>query len=347
MRRSSFRLPFLAVAVALVVTAAASLRKAVEPPTDEAPGPAPDGMVWIPGGTFTMGSDTGYPEEAPAHEVSVDGFWMSVHEVTNRQFANFVEETGYVTVAERPMNPADFPGVPAEALVPSSVVFVPPESADLRGAITQWWKIVPGANWRHPEGPGSSIEDRMDHPVVHVAYEDAEAYAKWAGGRLPTEAEWERAARGGLEGKTYAWGDELQPDGKTMANTWQGRFPVENDEGDGFYRTAPVGSYPPNGYRLQDVAGNVWEWTSDWYSPSYYRESTGMHNPQGPPQEKSFDPSEPGLAKRTTRGGSFLCADNYCRRYRPAARSPVTPDTGTSHIGFRIVMDGSAPGSGD
>jgi len=301
-------------------------------------GEAPEGMVWIPGGEFTMGQEGLYPEEAPEHRVSVDGFWMAEHPVTNLQFAEFIEETGYETVAERAPDPADFPGVPPELLVPGSVVFVQPEAADPQGNISQWWQWMPGATWNKPEGPGSSIEDRMDHPVVHVAYEDAVAYVEWAGGQLPTEAQWERAARGGLEGKLYIWGNEFKPEGEHMANTWQGKFPVENTEEDGFAGSSPVKSFPPNGYGLYDMAGNVWEWTSTWYNLAYYRTADGKHNPQGPPREESHDPREPGTPKLVIRGGSFLCAPNYCYRYRPAARSAGDLDTGTSHQGFRLVI---------
>lgn len=307
-------------------------------------GPAPEGMVWVPGGEFVMGSDETYPEERPAHRVSVDGFWMDKHPVTFEAFAAFVEATDYKTVAERELDPADFPGVPEDLLVPGSIVFVMPEQADTRGNIAQWWQYVPGASWRHPEGPGTTYEDRLDHPVVHVAYEDAKAYADWAGKQVPTEAQWERAARGGLEEKMYSWGNEFMPGGKRMANTWQGKFPIENTADDGFVGTSPVGSFPANGYGLYDMAGNVWEWTSDWYNVTYYREAEGEHNPTGPPEADSADPKEPGLAKRVARGGSFLCAPSYCLRYRPSARSPSTPDTSTSHTGFRLVrLPGSNP----
>lgn len=296
-----------------------------------------DGMVWIPGGTFVMGSAAGLPDEAPPHEVTVAGFWMDKTEVTNEQFQKFVEATGYVTVAERKPNPNDFPGAPAEALVPGSVVFSPPpEDVGLENHFA-WWKYVPGANWRHPEGPGSSIAGREKHPVVHVAWEDAAAYAKWAGKRLPNEAEWEHAARGGMHGQPYVWGASQPSSWKGTANIWQGRFPVENSTEDGFRATAPVGSYSTNGYGLYDMAGNVWEWCADWYRPDYYAASPRL-SPKGP--DSSFDPNEPGMPKRVIRGGSYLCSDVYCSGYRPSARMKSAPDTGLSHTGFRCVKDG-------
>ena len=305
--------------------------------------PSHDGMVRVPGGTFKMGNESpaeGYPEEeGPVVTVTVPPLWVDAHEVTNRQFAEFVDATKYVTVAERKPDPKDFPGVPEEMLVPGSLVFTAPEQADLRGSIAQWWAYVPGADWRHPEGPETNIQDRTDHPVVHVAYDDAEAYAKWAGKRLPNEAEWEHASRGGLEGKQFAWGDEFQPDGKPLANTWEGRFPDDNSLADGFFRTAPAGTYPPNGYGLYDTAGNVWEWTTTWFRPG--------HVPVEPTKEQSFDPAEPGAAKRVMKGGSFLCAPNYCHRYRPAARSRTTPDSGLSNLGFRCVKDVEADDEND
>ena len=307
-----------------------------------APTTAPAGMVWIPGGTFVMGGEPDYPEENPHHTVTVSGFWMDAHEVTNAEFRAFVEATHYVTVAERPLRPEDFPGVPRERLVPGSLVFRAPAHLDPNAPApwSQWWAYVPGANWKHPEGPDSDLKNRDDHPVVHVAYEDALAYATWAGKSLPTEAEWEFAARGGLSGKRFAWGDDFLVNGKHMANTWQGAFPTQNTRLDGFERTAPVGSFPANGYGLYDTAGNVWEWTGDWYSLTYYRDSDGAVNPKGPLESDSSDPNEPGVHKRTIRGGSFLCADNYCKRYRPGARSGVTSDTSACHIGFRCVKRG-------
>ncbi|MDH5519403.1 MAG: formylglycine-generating enzyme family protein, partial [Acidimicrobiia bacterium] len=300
-------------------------------------------MVAIPGGTFTMGSDRHYPEEAPAHKVRVDGFSMSPVPVTNRQYADFVAATDYRTVAERPLDPADFPGAPPENLVPGSLVFtMTPGPVDLRH-LSQWWTWTPGACWRHPEGPGSTVDGRLDHPVVHIAFEDAEAYAYWAGQELPTEAEWEFAARGGLEGKGFVWGDEAVPGGRYLANFWQGEFPWRNTAADGFAGTSPVGSFPPNGYGLYDMAGNVWEWTTDWYTDRHPAEPDKPccvpTNPRGPSIDASYDPAQPQfrIPRRVIKGGSFLCADEYCQRYRPAARRPQMIDTGMSHCGFRTV----------
>jgi formylglycine-generating enzyme required for sulfatase activity len=296
-----------------------------------------NGMVWIPGGTFWMGSEDGQPDELPAHQVTVDGFWMDKTEVTNEEFEKFVRATGYVTIAEQKPDAKDFPDAKPELLVPGSAVFSPPaEEAPLTDA-SGWWRYVPGANWRHPEGPQSSIEGREKHPVAHVAWHDAVAYAKWAGKRLPTEAEWEYASRGGLDRQRYVWGNEQTPNGKWQANIWQGRFPKENTAADGFKGTAPVASFPPNGYGLYDMAGNVWEWCADWYRPDYYARSPAK-NPPGP--EDSFDPGEPGAKKRVQRGGSYLCSDVYCSGYRPSARMKCTPDTGLSHTGFRCVKSG-------
>lgn len=301
-----------------------------------------DGMVWIPGGTFLMGSDRHYPEERPAHRVSVDGFWMNAHAVTNDEFARFVAATGYVTLAERTPDPADYPGAKPELLVPGSAVFrKPAHRVDLRDPY-QWWAYVPGANWRHPFGPDSSIEGLGDHPVVHVAYEDALAYARWAGKDLPTEAEWEFAARGGLDGATYAWGDEFLPGGRFMANTWQGEFPIQNLALDGFEWTAPVGSFPPNGYGLYDMIGNVWEWTRDEYREygAVVRPCCASTKPRGGERGASDDPRTPGsrIPRKVIKGGSYLCAPNYCRRYRPAARLAQPVDTSTCHLGFRCVV---------
>jgi len=291
-------------------------------------------MALIPAGTFRMGSDRHYPEEGPARNVSVDSFWIDKYEVTNSRWAAFVAETGYVTVAERPLDPADFPGAPAENLVPGSLVFtMTPGPVDLRH-LSQWWTWTPGACWRHPEGPGSGIDDREHEPVVHVALEDAEAYAAWAGKSLPTEAEWERAARGGLEGADYVWGDEPERPAEQLANYWHGEFPWRHDEGYG--ARLPVGSFPENAYGLHDMAGNVWEWTSDWY-----RERPAES--AGPPccvPEASYDPQQPQfrIPRKVIKGGSYLCADTYCLRYRPAARRPQMIDTGMSHIGFRCII---------
>jgi formylglycine-generating enzyme len=308
------------------------------------PAPFP-GMKWIPGGTFRMGSDRHYPEEAPAHLVTVDGFWMDQHAVTNADFQRFVAATGYVTSAELPADPKDYPGALPDLLAPSSVVFRrPTRRVDLRNHF-QWWQYVAGACWRHPQGPGSSIEGLQDHPVVHIAYRDAEAYAQWAGRQLPSEAEWEFAARGGHDGAEFVWGDEFAPGGKYMANVWQGEFPLQNLGSDGFEWTAPVGSFPANGYGLYDMAGNVWQWTSDWYEDRH-RTTSGccgvVRNPRGGARENSFDRCTPQIPipRKVMKGGSFLCAPNYCRRYRPAARMAQPIDTSTCHLGFRCIVRG-------
>lgn len=297
-------------------------------------------MAWIPAGKFTMGANDGQPDEQPIHDVKIRGFWIDRYEVTNEQFAKFVETTGYVTTAEKDPDPAQFPGAPVENLVPGSVVFTPPARVETLNDHMQWWKYVKGANWRHPEGPDSNLIGRERHPVVHVSYFDCEAYAKWAGKRLPTEAEWEYAARGGLEQNIYPWGRERFKGGMWLMNIWQGQFPTENLAQDGFKTTAPVGSYPPNAYGLYDMAGNVWEWVSDWYRPDYYAHSP-RDNPQGPAD--SVDPDEPGVAKRVGRGGSYLCSDMYCKGYRTSARQKTSPDTGLSHTGFRCAKDAPAP----
>ncbi|MFC3814172.1 formylglycine-generating enzyme family protein [Lysobacter sp. GCM10012299] len=302
-----------------------------------------DDMVHIPGGTFLMGSDHHYPEEAPAHKVSVPAFRIDRTAVTNTQFARFVEATGYVTLAERPADPADYPGADPALLVPSSVVFIPAQGpVDLRNHYN-WWAYIAGANWRHPRGPESSIAELGDHPVVHVAFEDAQAYADWAGKSLPTEAEWEFAARGGLEAAEFTWGEEFTPDGKYMANTWQGEFPWQNLQQDGHLWTAPVGSYAANGYGLHDMAGNVWEWTTDWYQEHnriQQHSCCTLENPRGGERDASFDPRQPQvkIPRRVMKGGSHLCAPNYCRRYRPAARMAQPIDTSTCHLGFRCVV---------
>lgn len=275
----------------------------------------------------------------PIHRVYVDGFWMDQTEVTNEQFAEFVNATGYMTVAERTPDAKDFPGAPPENLVAGSVVFTPPASPVPLDNHYQWWNYVKGANWRHPTGPASNIDQRERFPVVHIAYEDAEAYAQWAGKRLPTEAEWEFAARGDLTGQTYAWGNEFRPNGRWMANTWQGRFPLEDDAADGVGGIACVAAFPPNGYGLYDMAGNVWEWCSDWYRPDYYaelaRSSEIARNPRGP--ATGFDPAEPNESKRVHRGGSFLCTDQYCTRYMIGARGKGEVSSGSNHLGFRCV----------
>jgi formylglycine-generating enzyme len=302
-------------------------------------------MVWITGGTFRMGSDRHYPEEAPAHTVTVDGFWIDPTPVTNRQFRAFVNATGYTTVAELPPDPMEYPGALAHMLKAGSLVFTPPRGpVDLRDW-SSWWQFKFGANWRRPSGPGSSIMRLDDHPVVHVAYKDAEAFAEWAGKALPTEAEWEYAARGGLEGAEFAWGDELTPDGKHMANTWQGTFPFQNLAEDRFERTSPVNAFPANGYGLFDMIGNVWEWTSDWYRARHDADPTKAccipENPRGPATpDESYDPCQTRIRipRRVLKGGSHLCAPNYCRRYRPAARHPQPIDSSSCHIGFRCVL---------
>ena len=298
-------------------------------------------MVWIPGGTFQMGSDHHYPEEAPAHSATVEGFWVDKREVTNEQFARFIEATKYITTAERPPRAEDYPGALPEMLQPASVVFQKPAGRVDLSNHYNWWTYVQGANWLHPEGPQSSIADRGQHPVVHIAYEDAEAYAKWADKDLPTEAEWEFAARGGLDGAAYAWGDDLTPGGKHMANTWQGEFPWQNLLGDRYERTSPVGQFPANGYGLFDMIGNVWEWTTDWYTARHAvtKPCCGNVGPKLGTHEQSYGPQMPGIRipRKVIKGGSFLCAPNYCRRYRPAARMAQPVDTATCHVGLRLI----------
>ena len=301
-------------------------------------------LVEIPGGEFVMGSDAYQPEEAPEHRVAIDVFSIEVHPVTNGQYVAFVEATGYRTVAERPLDPADYPGAPAADLAAGSLVFTPtPGPIDLRH-LSQWWAWTPGASWHRPEGPRSSIESRDDHPVVHVAFEDAKAYADWAGRELPTEAEWERAARGGVDGRSFAWVDEARPGGRRLAKYFEGSFPWRNSASDGHERTAPVGTYPENDYGLYDMTGNVWEWTTDWYASGYNADAEKPccvpNNPRGPSMKKSYDPAQPQfkIPRRVIKGGSFLCADEYCLRYRPAARRPQMIDTGMSHVGFRCVV---------
>jgi formylglycine-generating enzyme len=306
--------------------------------------PRDNDMVWVAGGEFMMGSDRHYPEEAPVHRVVVNGFWMDRFEVTNERFDRFVRETGYVTVAERMPDPADYPGANPELLVPASTVFVPPPPPVDLADHYSWWRYVPGADWRHPSGPESSIRGRSSHPVVHVAWADVEAYARWTGKELPTEAEWEFAARGGLEGAEYTWGDDFLPRGRYMANTWQGEFPLDNQELDGFEWTAPVASFPPNGFGLYDMAGNVWEWTADWYEDhvKIADRCCTVSNPRGGVRELSYDARELEhgirIPRKVMKGGSHLCAPNYCRRYRPAARMPQPIDTSTSHLGFRCIV---------
>jgi formylglycine-generating enzyme required for sulfatase activity len=311
-------------------------------------------LVHLSGGEFAMGSEHHYPEESPAHRVRVDPFAIDRQEVTNHAFAAFVDATGYVTVAERPLDASDYPGAPAENLVPGSMVFRPtPGPVDLRH-LSQWWAWTPGAAWHSPEGPGSNIEERWTHPVVHVAHEDAAAYAAWVGGRLPSEAEWEFAARGGLEGATFTWGDTPRPGGRVMANTWDGTdFPWRSTGESGFERTAPVGSFPANGFGLHDMAGNVWEWTDDWWAEHRPDDDEKPccvpNNPRGGDLESSFDPAQPQfrVPRKVIKGGSHLCADNYCLRYRPAARRPQMIDTGMSHIGFRCAWSTRDEGAHD
>ena len=322
-----------------------ALEDAGEPPVivgSRPPGPDPDGMIWIPAGEFSMGTqEPMFTDTRPIHRVALNGFWMDETEVTNEQFSAFVRATGYVTVAERKPRAEDYPGVPPEKLVAGSIVFSPPKDAVPLNDYMQWWSYVGGADWRHPEGPKSDLEGREKHPVVHIAWDDANAFAKWAGKRLPTEAEFEWAARGGLDRKKYVWGDDFKPSGKFQANTFQGNFPNNNTGADGYLATAPVGSFEPNGFGLSDVAGNVWEWCSDWYRADYYKtvSSNGSvaRNPAGPAD--SSDPNEPGVPKRVTKGGSFLCTDQYCSRYMPGGRGKEAPDTGTDHLGFRLVKD--------
>jgi formylglycine-generating enzyme len=357
------KLTFRLLSIALVAFVAAyaattfwsgpRTERAGHPLGDAPPGDAPPGMVWIPGGEFMMGTDSqiGWPDEKPAHPVRVDGFWMDEHEVTNSQFREFVEATGYVTTAEKAPTveeimsqvPPGTPEPPPEMLVAGSMVFTPPPGPVDLNDFTQWWKWTPGADWRHPEGPGSTIEGRDNHPVVHVSWYDAVAYAKWAGKQLPTEAQWERAARGGLEQADYCWGNNPPSDTQLLANIWQGVFPTKNTALDGFPRTAPVESFPPNGYGLYDMAGNVWEWCADWYDRSLHErlaEQGVVVNPTGP--ERTNDPHQPYAELRVQKGGSFLCHESYCLRYRPSARHGGAPDTGMSHVGFRCVMSPSS-----
>ena len=305
---------------------------------------SPPNMAFVPGGTFRMGSDKHYPEEAPVHRVAVDGFWIDRTPVTNRQFKDFVRATGHKTFAETVPDPKNYPGSLPGMIFAGSLVFTPPgHRVDLRnwGA---WWTLLEGADWRHPYGPKSNINVLDNHPVVHVAYSDALAYAQWAGKELPTEAEWEFAARGGLDGAEYAWGDEFAPGGRHMANTWQGNFPHENKCVDGFDRTSPVIAFPPNGYGIYDMIGNVWEWTTDWWSQRHEGDAAKAcctpKNPRGGPEAASYDPGQPEIKipRKVIKGGSHLCAPNYCRRYRPAARHAEPVDTSTSHLGFRCII---------
>ena len=303
--------------------------------------------VWIEGGTFLMGSDEFYPEERPVHRVAVDGFWMDAHPVTAAEFARFVDTTGWVTVAERPPDPADYPAVDPSLLVPGSLVFRPPTHRVALGDHRHWWAYVHGACWRRPEGPGSSLVGREDHPVTHVAWEDAEAYSRWAGKTLPTEAEWEFAARGGREGARFVWGDDFAPGGRMLANTWQGEFPWQNLVADGFEGTSPVDAFPANGYGLYDMAGNVWEWTADFFTPRHPADPPKAccipKNPRITAPERSPVGGQPAgaIPRRELKGGSHLCAPNYCLRYRPAARQGESVDSSACHIGFRCIVRAS------
>ncbi|KYH01817.1 formylglycine-generating enzyme family protein [Bradyrhizobium sp. DOA1] len=306
--------------------------------------PIEDGMILIEGGLFRMGSDHHYPEEAPAHRVQVDAFRIDETPVTNRQFKDFVNTTGYVTTAEKVPDPKDYPGALVKMLYAGSLVFSPPRRVTDLGDCGQWWSFMKGACWRRPYGPKTNIKGLDDHPVVHVSYDDALAYARWAGKDLPTEAEWEFAARGGLEGAEFAWGEELTPQGRHMANTWQGTFPIQNLADDGFERTSPVRTFPPNAYGVHDMIGNVWEWTSDWWSAGHPADAANSccipKNPRGGREEASLDPNQPDIriGRKVLKGGSHLCAPNYCRRYRPAARHAEAIDTSASHVGFRCVV---------
>lgn len=364
----------MTVAGALVLVANTSFAQVASPqaaptanagfgPTIEnkapAPTPAPSGMVWIPGGEYSMGSDDptplvcggpdSMPDARPVHRVYVDGFWMDITEVTNAQFAEFVKATGYRTVAEIAPTKEEFPTAPPENLKAGSTVFTPTDKPVALNNHFQWWRYQHGANWRHPDGPDSNIDGKDNYPVVHIAYPDAVAYCKWAGKRLPTEAEWEFASRGGHAGDVYSWGNELRPDGKFMANTYQGKFPMKDVGEDGFAGIAPVKQFAPNGYGLYDTAGNVWEWCSDWYRPDTFARqvatagglSSVIKNPKGP--SSPYDPAEPNEKKRVHKGGSFLCTDQYCTRYMVGTRGKGEEMTGSNHVGFRCVQDPASP----
>jgi sulfatase modifying factor 1 len=309
------------------------------------PGRAPaKNMAWVPGGSFAMGSEDFYPEERPVRRVEVDGFWIDDHPVTVAEFRRFVTATGYVTLAERPLDAADYPGADPDLLRPGSLVFHATSGPVNLRDVSQWWRYEPGAQWRHPQGPGSTVGGLEQHPVTHVAAEDAEAYAAWAGKELPTEAEWEFAARGGLDGAVFCWGDEFAPRDRVMANTWQGQFPWQRDATGKWDRTTPVRRFPANGYRLYDMAGNVWEWTSDYFvsrpAAQVQPACCAPRNPRVTSAQASLVPGEPGahIPRRVIKGGSHLCAPNYCLRYRPAARQSEAVDTSTSHLGFRCIV---------
>lgn len=355
-------------AVSVADAATASIKPKIKTvaakPTASAPIKVPQGMVRIPGGIFWMGGPpqandalkhakaaegkpvcegliSGFPDAQPNHKVYVDAFYMDATEVTNAQYAAFVKATGYKTIAERPLDPAQFPNADPSMLVPGSIVFTAPKSKVPLNNFTAWWSYAPGASWQRPSGAQSSFQGKENLPVVHIAYEDAEAYAKWVGKRLPTEAEWERAARGGREKQPYIWGQTLKIKGRWQCNAFEGDFPYRDTKEDGFAGLAPIKQYAPNGYGLYDMAGNVWEWCSDWYRPDYYqtlaKQGGVARNPQGPTD--SYDPEERGVPKRVHRGGSFLCSDQYCARYLLGTRSKGAIDTGSSHLGFRCVMD--------
>jgi formylglycine-generating enzyme required for sulfatase activity len=324
------------VPVASAPAPSAAIRINDTPP----PSPAPKDMVWIPGGVFWMGCEgCGMPDALPAHLVEVDGFWMDRTPVTNADFQRFVAATGYVTVAERPLKASDYPGVPREMLVPGSAVFSPTLEAVPLDNPLRWWRYTPGASWRHPQGKGSSTRGKENHPVVHVAFEDVTAYAAWAGKRMPTEAEFEFAARGKLDRNLYPWGNELKPRNRAVANTWQGQFPARDAAEDGYAGTSPVEAFPPNGFGLYDMGGNVWQWCADWYRPDYYaalaKSRDIARNPGGPAE--SYDPQEPGAAKRVLKGGSYLCTDQYCARYLVGSRGKSEVTSGASNLGFRLV----------
>ena len=349
------RKPTTTVAPVAPVGAGADRFLPTVPTTTSAPTPAPSGMVWIPGGEFSMGctdpradlcgGNEPMDDARPVHRVALAPYWMDRTEVTNAEFARFVAATGYITFAERKPRAEDYPGATPDQLVPGSVVFSPPREAVPLDNALRWWRYVPGADWRHPSGPNSTIVGHDQDPVLHIAYVDAAAYAAWAGKRLPTEAEWEFAARGGLTGARYTWGDDLTLNGRWMANIWEGAFPHKNSEDDGFSGIAPVASFPANAYGLHDMAGNVWEWCSDWYRPDAYalaqRAAGGgvVRDPRGVAESESFDPQEPGMPKRVQRGGSYLCTDQYCTRYMVGTRGKGAADTGSNHVGFRCVRD--------